>query len=427
MLSRLKYIAAALVVIAVAAALLIDWRFWYRWHTLPEDAGEWPASYYQPTATLAGAPAPFFPLAGASDRSIDPAALEAAASWAEAHNSAALLVLHRGVVQHEQYWQGIGPDSLFTGRAMTRSLIPPLIAIAMEKGIIGGVDDRIGDYIPEWRDDPRGDITLQQLMENNSGLENAPLAGDPDPNNKNTRLALGGDFRAASLNFGLENTPGEFLAFGNVNSQLLGVVLESATGEDYETLLNDWLWAPLGAGEASLYMDSPGGMPAVYCCYRATPRDWLRYGAALLNDGMVGGQFIDVEATGRELQLDQLRTMHSLKTGALIRASLALGAICAGADEKALRALEEYGQHIGLAFQVVDDILDVEGDPRNLGKTKGKDSEAGKATYVQLMGLDGARAEAHHLRNAALDTLGDFGHAADPLRNLARYIVDRDR
>ena len=81
----------------VAAALLIDWRFWYRWHTLPEDAGEWPASYYQPTATLTGAPAPFFPVAGASQRSIDPAALEAAASWAEAHNSAALLVLHRGV------------------------------------------------------------------------------------------------------------------------------------------------------------------------------------------------------------------------------------------------------------------------------------------------------------------------------------------
>ena len=272
----------------LAAAVLVDWRFWYRWYTLPEDPGEWPASYYSPTVQLPGDPQAFFPQARDGARSIDSDALEAAAAWAEAHNSAALLVLHRGVVQLERYWQGIGADSLFTGRAMTRSLIPPLVAVAMLEGAIGSVDDPLARYLPEWSDDPRGRITVRQLLQNLSGLENALLANDPDPGNKNTQLSLSSDFRAAALNFGLENTPGEFFALSNANAQLLGAVLESATGEAYEDYLNSRLWAPLGAGPAELYVDRPGGMPAVFCCFRATPRDWLRYGDALARDGQMG-------------------------------------------------------------------------------------------------------------------------------------------
>ena len=143
--------------------------------------------------------------------------------------------------------------------------------------------------------------------------------------------------------------------------------------------------------------------------------------------GMVGGQFIDTQATDSDMILEELQTMHSLKTGALIRASLALGGIAAGATEEQLAALDEYGTYIGLAFQVVDDILDVEGDTQTLGKTQGKDGEANKPTYVKLMGLGGARAEAQRLLEAALEALGDFEESADHLRDLARYIVERDR
>ena len=119
--------------------------------------------------------------------------------------------------------------------------------------------------------------------------------------------------------------------------------------------------------------------------------------------------------------------MHSLKPGALIRAALAMGGIAAGGSDEQLAALDEYGQHIGLAFQVVDDILDVEGDTATLGKTQGKDGEANKPTYVKLMGLDGAKAEANRLLAAALEALNGFGESADHLRDLARYIVERDR
>ena len=143
--------------------------------------------------------------------------------------------------------------------------------------------------------------------------------------------------------------------------------------------------------------------------------------------GMVGGQYVDIQSTGRVLTLDELKSMHAMKTGALIRASVALGGIAAGASGEQLAALEVYADRIGLAFQVVDDLLDVEGDTATLGKTQGKDAEADKATYVKFLGLEGARAEAARLLDEALAALDGFGESADMLRELGRYIVERDR
>jgi len=152
-----------------------------------------------------------------------------------------------------------------------------------------------------------------------------------------------------------------------------------------------------------------------------------RLAAASGFPGMVSGQYTDVAATGGALSLEALKAMHRLKTGALIRAALALGGHAAGADEQALLALDRYGEHIGLAFQVVDDILDVEGDSATLGKTRGKDAATNKSTYVSLLGIDGARREAHTLLEAASAALHTFGANADELREVAHFIVKRDR
>lgn len=143
--------------------------------------------------------------------------------------------------------------------------------------------------------------------------------------------------------------------------------------------------------------------------------------------GMVGGQFIDVHAADSPMDLHALQQMHELKTGALIRASVALGGMAAGASTPQLAALEGYASHIGLAFQVVDDVLDVEGDTATLGKTSGKDVAANKATYIKLLGLTGAKAQARQSLAAALAEIDSFGESADLLRDLARYIVERDR
>ncbi len=144
-------------------------------------------------------------------------------------------------------------------------------------------------------------------------------------------------------------------------------------------------------------------------------------------NGMVGGQYRDMEATGTALTLPDLQAMHAMKTGALIRAALGLGGIAAGGSKPQLQALEDFGQHIGLAFQVVDDILDVESDSATLGKTGGKDEASHKATYVSLLGLEGARSEAGRLLEAAMAALESFGAQAEPLRELARFIVRRKR
>lgn len=141
--------------------------------------------------------------------------------------------------------------------------------------------------------------------------------------------------------------------------------------------------------------------------------------------GMVGGQYIDIQATGAALSLDELRYMHSLKTGRLIRAATALGALAAGADKTQLAALDRFAAPIGLAFQVTDDVLDEEADSSALGKTSGKDKAANKPTYVSLLGLDGAKKEAEKLLHEALAALEGFTASADTLRDLARYIVTR--
>lgn len=144
--------------------------------------------------------------------------------------------------------------------------------------------------------------------------------------------------------------------------------------------------------------------------------------------GMAGGQALDMEATGKEIDLAQLEALHIHKTGALIVASVRLGAYAAGAShDERLAGLEHFAKCIGLAFQVHDDVLDVEGETSVLGKTRGKDAAADKATYPSLIGLDGARDMATRLIEEALDNIAVFDETADPLRQLARYIIGRKR
>ena len=142
--------------------------------------------------------------------------------------------------------------------------------------------------------------------------------------------------------------------------------------------------------------------------------------------GMVGGQAIDLGSVGLKLDQAALEYMHRHKTGALIEASVQLGALASGrATETALNALSVYARAIGLAFQVQDDILDVESDTATLGKRQGADIARDKPTYPALMGLAQAKGYALELRDQALNALRPFDAAAEPLRELARYIVDR--
>jgi geranylgeranyl diphosphate synthase type II len=142
-------------------------------------------------------------------------------------------------------------------------------------------------------------------------------------------------------------------------------------------------------------------------------------------DGMVGGQVEDILSEGQAVSPDALAYIHSRKTGALIRASVLSGAILGGASAEAERALDAYSQSLGLAFQIVDDILNETGDPAQLGKATGTDRARQKATYPRLYGLDASRARAQEELQNALAALNPFGNEADPLRWLAHYVVSR--
>jgi geranylgeranyl pyrophosphate synthase len=142
--------------------------------------------------------------------------------------------------------------------------------------------------------------------------------------------------------------------------------------------------------------------------------------------GMAGGQALDLAAEGCELNLAELENLHIHKTGELIRASVNFGCLSApDADESQVKKLDHYAKCIGLAFQVQDDILDIEGSTETLGKTQGKDQAQGKSTYPSLIGLQGAKEKADLLRREAIESLSGLDERADPLRWIADYIIDR--
>lgn len=156
-------------------------------------------------------------------------------------------------------------------------------------------------------------------------------------------------------------------------------------------------------------------------------RSILDFSRAAGSTGMIGGQMVDIESEGREVTFPALEYIHIRKTGALILSAVRCGAILGGADEERLQSLTRYGEAVGLAFQIADDILDVEGSAEAMGKATGGDEKKGKATYPALLGLVESKKRAKELVDRALSAIGGFDGSAEPLRAVARYIVARNK
>lgn len=143
-------------------------------------------------------------------------------------------------------------------------------------------------------------------------------------------------------------------------------------------------------------------------------------------EGMIGGQVLDIDSEQKSLTLEQLQQLHRMKTGALLTASCRMGAIAAGASAFQLRAVTEFGRHLGLAFQIVDDVLDVTATSEQMGKATNKDAASGKNTYPRLLGLEASRVEAKRQLDAALEAVEELGESATGLCELARFVVERE-
>ncbi|MFW2403660.1 MAG: serine hydrolase [Gammaproteobacteria bacterium] len=279
-----------LIVILLAVGLLSlyfqDPWLWRRYtNTFLQLAGSEPR-LLRPNELVSGDGSFQIPVADEDRRTITPLALRAAEEFAARFESHALIVIHKGRIQTEWYADGWDASSLTQSQSMHKSLMALLVGAAIEDGVIGSVNDPIARYVPQWEDDPRGDITLDELMMMSSGL--AQYNFTLNPFTDDFRWLYSGDSQPAVLRTPLADwEPGTRFDYNNINSELLGTALETATGKRYSELLEDYLWKHLGGDDARVWVDSEFGNAFTSCCLMATARDWARIGLLMLNRGRI--------------------------------------------------------------------------------------------------------------------------------------------
>jgi CubicO group peptidase (beta-lactamase class C family) len=277
--------AMALVAVAVIAVLLVRGRPPSEQPTA-QVAVQRPA----PAAAPASEPVPggtpdLLPLAGPERQRIRDKALAEVKALAERTGTTALLIWRDGALQLEHYGRGAKASDRLSGADLQQGIVPLLVGIALDNGSLKSADQPVGDLLVEWGQDPRGRITLRQLLAGTSGL--AEDVDDP--------------LQAAQL-----APPGEHAIPSETETRLLTLVLERATGRRFATLLSEWLWLPMGGQDAQL-VGTPGGPGGLSCCLSATARDWLRLGLLIEGRGrhgkdqLVPAAWIDAMLTPGEL------------------------------------------------------------------------------------------------------------------------------
>lgn len=266
------------------AAIAFNWTYLRRVLTHPERAVI-ETDWYEPLTEVKGNPSK---LPVANSNSIPQASLDKITTYSQAHNSSALLVIHQGKLVSENYWQGATPQSTSNSMSLSKTVVALLIGIAIDEGQIDSELDPVAKYIPEWSEDERSKITLQDLLYMQSGLRNE---NNTDSLSSDLVQMYGGtDVDAIALAVPAIKPPGQTFEYNNVNTQILGLVLERATGEEYADYLSSRLWQPLQANDAAIWLDRPQGSPKTFCCLFATAQDWGKIGQLFLNRGRVNGK-----------------------------------------------------------------------------------------------------------------------------------------
>ena len=274
-----------LALIAVLAVIVAsDFTFWKRLATAPVSDMATAVDWYSPLETVSGSDGADEPAATAQRFAEDTVA--DLLDYGTATGSVALLVWHDGEVVLEQYWPGYDRHSLTDPASMHKTVMAMAVGIAIERGIIPSVDSRASEWLTEWRDDARSEITVEQLLQMASGLGLVPF--DPNPFGRYFRTLLGTDLIPIYLAIPQDKAPGSEFAYNNVNSQALGILLQRATGVRYAEFLSEALWSKMGVGDSYLWLDREQGMPRTFCCQQTTARGWLQVGRLLLDGGRLG-------------------------------------------------------------------------------------------------------------------------------------------
>jgi CubicO group peptidase (beta-lactamase class C family) len=216
---------------------------------------------------------------------IEPAAMAAAEKYATDTQSVALLIFHRGALRYEKYWPGYDRDFRTDPFSAHKTVLALLYGVAIQDGVIKSVDEPAANYLPEWRNDARKDITIKDLLQMSSGLEVVRFGTW-----KSFSLTLGSDITETALSIPAERPHGSEFQYVNANSQALGIILQRASGKRYAEYLASRLWSRIGAPTAYVWLDREGGMPRTFCCIYTTARGWMQIGLLLKNSGRVGDE-----------------------------------------------------------------------------------------------------------------------------------------
>ena len=279
--------ALAAVVVLLLLAFACEPVFWRRYVLALVGNSDLPSALYQPRELVAGGNEPPAPRVAPELESLDGKALETAAAYAGERDSTALIVSRHEHIVFEKYWHGTGFDTVEDGQSFARVVVALAAGAALSRHQIHWPDEPIGDFIAPWRDDPRGAITVSQLLKMSSGLR----APEPslNPWAASVRGSLGPDVIAAHLAAPLSGKPGTTWADQSADPQLLALVIERATGMRYAQFVSQAIWRPIGAADAWLWLDRPGGTAHADCCMLARQGDWIRLAQLLIRDGNYRG------------------------------------------------------------------------------------------------------------------------------------------
>lgn len=282
---RILLILTVLLLLSVALFVASEWTWIRRMATYPENPiteVEW----YEPREVIPGRRGAELPEAR---RNLIPSAVLAKAeAWCDARNSSALLVVHRGEIVLERYWRGHHAAAFTNSMSMAKTLVALLVGIAIDDGSLTSLDASASQWLTEWAGDKRSRITLRQLLQMCSGLGSAKH--DNDPTSDIGYMYLGTDSLYIVAGVGLAEKPGTRFEYNSINTQALAIILERATGQRFAEYLSEQLWIPIGATDASVWLDDEGGLAKAAGGVFATARDWVRVGLLIQRRGRADGK-----------------------------------------------------------------------------------------------------------------------------------------
>ena len=292
----LKGVAGVLVLTVVAGVgiALSDWTFFNRLITFDRNTQITDFEWYKPKEAIAGQPDPALEVVAKDQRVFDDEAVAEFIDFAKNQKSVSLLVWQGGALQVEYYGDGYGHDSRTNSASMHKSVLALLIGVLIEEGIIASIDEPAATYITEWADDARSKITIRNLLQMASGLDRPSFS--VNPMSDAIKFRLGTNINEIAMKYPALDDPGTYFSYSNANSQILGLIVQRASGMRYAEAMSQYLWSKLGTKTGYVWLDKKNGMPHTSGALLVTAQDWLRLGLLHLNNGRIGTTQIVSEA-----------------------------------------------------------------------------------------------------------------------------------